>query len=306
MSDVRTSHVWHEYFDRFDYLTLDALREGNHPRILEHAAPVDKAIVLIHGLTDCPYVMSAIGEYFHEQLRYNVYMPLLHGHGLRDIESMEGTSLAMWKENAAFAVEVARLKAGHVSIGGLSTGGALSLYTAANDEGVTGDLYLFSAALDLAGGLWGIAGELKEWVLRTSIVKLMDSFKEPGPLIGRNPYRYIRMDNDGAIELSKLIKETDEIIASHHISKNPFPLRVFAAHSDSDVRVDFEGVERLQQVTPADRFSLFRIPAEQQVPHASIVLKDPIFAIDPTHAEPPLEIANPTFDAMMNAIAEMH
>jgi esterase/lipase len=40
--------------------------------------------VLIHGLTDSPYFMTAIGEYFFGNLGYNVYLPLLQCHGLKE------------------------------------------------------------------------------------------------------------------------------------------------------------------------------------------------------------------------------
>ena len=52
-------------------------------------------------------------------------------------------------------MKTAASKVENVSIGGLSTGGALSFYTAVNKNDISGALYLFSAALDLA---WVAAG----------------------------------------------------------------------------------------------------------------------------------------------------
>ena len=244
---------WTDYYDRFEYCAPSLLRAGNYPRAMEHEAPVQRAVVLIHGLTDSPFVMTAVGRYFHEQLGFNVYLPLLHGHGLREPKGMEGISLDEWKKNATYAVDYAASRAEDVSIGGLSMGGALSLAISATHPGVNGSLYLFSAALDLAGGVWGLTGEIKERVLRTPFAKLMEKMEQQRPLVGRNPYRYIRMDNDGAMELGRLIKETDGIVDSFN-AVNPFPLRVFAAHSDSDERVHIEGILRLKRITPADRF----------------------------------------------------
>jgi hypothetical protein len=65
----------------------------------------------------------------------------------------------------------------------------------------------------IAGGVGGIIGELKERLLRTFLADVLDSFENDKPLVGTNPYRYTRVDKDGAKELSKLIKETDTIIA---------------------------------------------------------------------------------------------
>ena len=68
-----TPDVWEQYLDEFSYFSVDDIRSGCHPRILEHASGSGKAIVLIHGLSDSPYFVSAIGNYFHSVLRYNVY-----------------------------------------------------------------------------------------------------------------------------------------------------------------------------------------------------------------------------------------
>ena len=125
-------------------------------------------------------------------------------HGLKSPKGMEGVELEEWKENVGFAVEVADSKSREVSIGGLSTGGTLSFAKGKNDTRVNGAIYLFSAALDLAGGKTGLIGEVKEWLLRTCLADLLD---KNTPLIGKNPYRYAGMDMDGAQELARLIKE---------------------------------------------------------------------------------------------------
>jgi hypothetical protein len=110
------------------------------------------------------------------------------------------------------------------------------------------------------------------------------------------------MDMDGARELSKLISETDALIKGFS-SKRPFSKRVFAAHSESDSTANIEGIEYLQKVLAPDPFRFFRIPKEAGVSHASLVLKDAIYAIDASTNAEPLEKANPQFQAMMEAIA---
>jgi esterase/lipase len=292
---------WLDYYDRFDYFSVATVRDGCYPRIMEHQQPPKKAIVLVHGLTDSPYFMMAIGEYFFTTLGYNVYLPLLHCHGLKQPNGMEGVSLDEWKANVNFAVAQAAQTATQVSIGGLSTGGNLSLYTAANNPKVNGTLYLFSAALDLAGGIYGIVGELKELLLRTFMSDILDNDR---PLIGNNPYRYARMDLDGARELSKSIAEIDSLLRKFMLER-PFPNIVFAAHSESDDTANITGIEDFQQVSIADRFTFFRIPKEIGVSHASLVLKDPVYAIDPDETQDPLERANPMFQQMMDAIASI-
>lgn len=285
---------WTDYYARFTYFSPQNVRDGCYPRIMEKPAATN-AIVLVHGLTDSPYFMSAIGDFFHDRLGYNVYMPLLHCHGLKDPKGMEGVELEEWKANVGFAIKTAAHRAAKVSIGGLSTGGTLSFYMSATNPNVSGTLYLFSAALDLAGGRRGLLGELKERLLRSFLPDILDSDKS---LIGENPYRYSRIDMDGAQELARLIKETDTIMDGYD-RKNPFPARVFAAHSESDTTADIAGIERLASLAIADRFRFFRIPRAAGVPHASVVLKDAIVYQDRT-----LEAKNPQFDPMMAAIAD--
>jgi alpha-beta hydrolase superfamily lysophospholipase len=291
---------WLAYYQRFAYFSTDTVRDGCHPWVFEHEARAGKAIVLCHGLTDSPYFLMAIARHFHTNLDYDVYLPLLHGHGLKDPKGMEGVELEEWKANIGFAVETAAGRAEFVSVGGLSTGGTLSFYTACTNSKVTGDLYLFSAALDLAGGPMGLIGEMKERILRTFLADLLDSQK---PLIGCNPYRYDRMDMDGAKELARLIKETDGLLEDFD-AKTPFPKRVFAAHSESDKTADINGIRNLQEKTPSERFTAYFIPMAVEVSHASLVLEEPIFAADSTGGEKPLEKANPKFAEMMAAITE--
>jgi esterase/lipase len=287
---------WLEYYDNFQYFSPENVRDGCHPKIMEHSDAA-KAIVFVHGLTDSPHFMSAIGEYFFNELSYNVYLPLLHFHGLKEPKGMEGVSLNEWKANVNFAIEIAASKVNYVAIGGLSTGGTLSLYASVNNDKVSGALYLFSAALDLAGG---IIGDFKEFLLRTRLVEILDRNM---PLIGENPYRYAGMDLDGARELSKLIKETDILIEGFSQTK-PFSKRVFAAHSESDSTANIAGIDDLQKVSGHNKFMYFRIPKEKGVSHASLVLKDPIYAPGKSTGDEPLEKANPLFDDMMKAISD--
>jgi pimeloyl-ACP methyl ester carboxylesterase len=288
----KRDHEWMDYYLRFKYFTQEKVRDGCYPRIMEHPDSA-KAIVLVHGLTDSPHFMTAIGDYFFRVLNYNVYMPLLHFHGLKEPKGMEGVELEEWKANVGYAIKTAAAKTEHISIGGLSTGGTLSFYMAATNPQINGTLYLFSAALDLAGGCLGLIGELKERLLRTFLPDLLDNDK---PLIGENPYRYCRMDMDGAQELARLIKETDTIIDGYS-QKNPFPARIFAAHSECDTTADIAGIKRLKKRSIEERFHFFKIPEKMGVPHASVVLNEPISA-----GGKELEKRNPQFQQMMDAI----
>ena len=288
-------YEWAAYYARFNYFSSNKVRPGCYPRVMEHPDPTEKSIVLVHGLTDSPYFMTAIAEFFFGELGYNVYLPLLHCHGLKEPRGMEDVKLDEWKVNVSFAIKTAAAKSQTVSIGGLSTGGTLSLFMAATRPRIGGALYLFSAALGLAGGPFDLLGKIKQILLKSQLAAdILDSSK---PLIGENPYRYGHMDMDGARELARLIKETDDILDDFN-QKTPFPNRVFAAHSEADATAAIANIKDLESRSGPGRFEFYRIPKEREVSHASLVLLDSI----PPGAAEPLESANPCFHEMMEAI----
>ncbi|WP_299409468.1 hypothetical protein [Acaryochloris sp. IP29b_bin.148] len=298
-----SGRIWDEYYAEFkNYFSQDQVRDGCHPLIFEQAEPTEKAIVLVQGLSDSPYFMSAIGEYFYQELGYNVYLPLLHFHGLKAPKGMEGVELEEWKANVRFAVHAADSKAETVSIGGLSMGGALSFYIAATSPRINGALYLFSAALDLQGGRFGLLGEVQERVLRTFWPDLLEPIlnKAAPPLVrDDHPYSYTHVDLDGAQELARLIKETDGLLKEFS-PKAPFAKPVFAAHSEADTTASLERIKALQSVSDPSLFHLYIFPKALGISHANVVLKEAIQNEEGTI----LKEANPKFTEMMAAIQQ--
>lgn len=292
--------LWPEYYDEFDYFSAAVVRSGCHPRKFIHRDPAGRSIVLVHGLTDSPFFLSAIGEYFHARLGYDVYLPLLQCHGLRQPRGMVGVSLSEWKNNVRFAIRTAASRGGRVSLGGLSTGGALSFFMACSQQEVNGDLYLFSPALGLHGDRFGIVGRLKEIILRLGITHYFDSRR---PLVGENPYRYGRVTYNSAEELAMLIRENQKLMAE--LRRNTLPSRrIFAAWTECDRVVSLELVQELAQIVGQRLFTSFVIPESAGVKHACVVLQNPVYALGSGAEEEPLEDANPYFGEMMDAVAD--
>lgn len=294
----RGQWLWPEYYQAFPAFSEQTVREGCHPRKMLHPDGADQAVVLIHGLTDSPYFMAAIGEYFHITLGYDVYIPLLQCHGLKCPEGMAGVSLVEWQENVRFAIASAARKARRVSIGGLSTGGALGYLCGCIDPAITGDLYLFSAALGLSTGPFGIPGWFKEWLLRRPKIGALDTSR---PMVGNHPYRYDRVSLNSAAELAELIEKIDALSSRFVDNGNP-SRRIFAAWSEYDKVVSLERLRDLQKCTPVSRFQPFIIPAADQVEHAWVVLREPIYGLLDEPGSRPLEKANPRFAEMLAAI----
>lgn len=289
---------WDEYYDRHfqGYINKEDVRDRCHPQIFKHEDGNPRnAIVLVHGLTDSPYFMKDIGEYFCSEMGFDVYIPLLRAHGLKEPEDMKDASLIEWRNDVRFAVDKARESGGKVSIGGLSTGGTLAVEKALTDEeSIDGGVFLFSAALGLASH----AGNLAEIFLRTPLANIFDHI-DRSSLINNspsgNPYRYSKMDIGGARELSKLIKELD-LLTDRDVLNQP----LFAAHSEADTTADINEIEEFvsRSYDRHHRAEMFRIGKNFAVPHASVVLKNPVFSINNS----PLEPSNPFFDQMMRSL----
>ncbi len=285
---------WHDYYRKFSYFSSELIRPGSHPLILKHSSPSDKAIVLVHGLTDSPHYMTALGRHFHQELGYDVYLPLLHCHGLKDPGGMEDVSLDEWKKNVSFAIETAKAGSSNISIGGLSTGGVLSLFSTLINGNINGNTYLFSAAIDLGGHIWG---DIMETLLRTFLVDILDSSK---PLIGEHPYRYCRMDLDGARQLANLLKELNELLKNYSSQETIIEKRIFAAHSEFDSTAGIRGIERLQKLVDEENFDFYRIAKSEKVDHPSLVLDRDIHSTD--RPDKVLEPANPLFNEMIQEL----
>jgi esterase/lipase len=289
---------WDDYYiNHFDkYKQKIDVRDGCQPQIFRHGDENRNAIVLVHGLTDSPYFMKDIGEYFCSEMGFDVYIPLLQAHGLKDPNGMQGVSAQEWKRNIKFAIQEAKKSGGKLSIGGFSTGGTLSVEQALSDkDSIDGGIFLFSAALGLATSI----GDIGEVISRTPAAKLLDYLNDvflntnlidDSP--SGNPYRYSKMDLGAVTQLSHLIKEIEDYPAENKSVTQP----LFVAHSEADVVADINELKKL--ITHSSKSDFFRIGKGFSVSHSSLVLKKPVFSLNNS----PLEPQNPFFIEMMESV----
>ena len=160
---------------------------------------------------------------------------------------------------------------------------------------INGGIFLFSAALDIAGK----TGDSVEAIARSFLAKIVDAYEDRWgtSLIGDNPYRYSRMDTGGAQQLARLIEEVDEL-TDRLGKKSPLQQPLFVAHSEDDEAADIQGVEELIVKAKEGKCDFFRMGKHFNISHASVVLKELVRAENGS----PLEPANPYFDEMMTAI----
>lgn len=103
---------------------------NNTPNISQLIAPFeltqdnsDKAILLIHGLTDSPYSYHDLAQFFYQQ-GFTVRTLLLPGHATAPSDLLD-VSYQQWQQASQYAIERTLKDFQQVYLGGFSTGGAL-------------------------------------------------------------------------------------------------------------------------------------------------------------------------------------
>jgi len=103
---------------------------NNTPNISQLIAPFeltqensDKAILLIHGLTDSPYSYHDLAQFFYQQ-GFTVRTLLLPGHATAPSDLLD-VSYQQWQQASQYAIERTLKDFEQVYLGGFSTGGAL-------------------------------------------------------------------------------------------------------------------------------------------------------------------------------------
>jgi carboxylesterase len=102
-----------------------------YTRLQTHGGEKGRAIVFLHGFTSCPEQFAQLGDAFFQQ-GYNVYIPRLPGHGYYE-RTGEALKNRTPEEMLAFASESADIGRGlgeHLTVAGLSGGGALTVWLA--------------------------------------------------------------------------------------------------------------------------------------------------------------------------------
>lgn len=268
--------------------------EGNAPFVLQHDTPSKKVAVLIHGLSDSPFFMREIANILYDE-GFDVLVPLLPGHGLRDAsDDMSDSDLAeRWQAHIDDVLNLANSVADTVIVGGFSTGGALAVeHYLDTDTGVDG-LMLFSGALALSENaesmsrIWGI-----KWV-----AKIIDgNYVTHGP----NPYKYPHVAGFAGLELMDIINQVRDQFEQGKQIEVP----LFAAHSQADATTPIHGVESVMENSKGPN-TFFVIDKSYDLCHADLVVNTPLlhqmkFNANRVDEREPCAIpkANPLFDNM--------
>lgn len=228
--------------------------EGNAPFGLKPVAGFQcgrdrayrRGVLLTHGLTDSPYFMRHLGDFF-AQNGFRVMAILLPGHGTQPGDLL-GVTWQEWAKAVAYGVDKLAEQADEVFLAGCSTGATLSIYHSLHDRRVRG-LFLFSPALKITP-LAALAGwySLCGW--------LLPSTKWLAILPDIDRYKYESFPNNAAAQVYALAKRLR--------SQQP-DIPVFVAASADDMTVDAAATVAFiaAALHPSSRLVLYCSAAEQ-------------------------------------------
>lgn len=111
----------------------------------------EKAILMIHGLSDSPFINRDLANYLNQEKCFNIYTILLTGHGTRPGDLLS-VSYKDWIAQVDYAIAEIAKQEEQIYISGFSTGATLALdYVLTNDnyKKIKG-LILLSPAISLS------------------------------------------------------------------------------------------------------------------------------------------------------------
>ena len=203
-----------------------------------------RGVLLTHGLTDSPYFMRHLAAFFREN-GFRVMAILLPGHGTQPGDLLDA-DWHEWAEAVAYGADRLAEEADEVYLGGLSAGGALSIYQSLHDERIRG-LFLFAPALKISPrAKWANLHRLYSWLIPSG--KWLDIKPD------RDIYKYESFPKNVAAQMHAL---TREIGAG--LQKKEINIPVFAAASADDATVDVSAtLEFMARVRhPSSRLVLY-------------------------------------------------
>lgn len=197
------------------------------------------AIVLVHGLTDAPYSMKALGEFYRDQ-GLRVVAVRMPGHGTAPSGLLD-VSWRDWLAVVGLAVQYARDEMGPdapVLVGGYSNGGALvvkhALDALRDDSLVLPDqIHLFSPAIGITA-FAAVAG----WHRALAAIPFFEKFRWEPVMPEYDPFKYNSFPKAAGHQswsLARVLnRELADLAASGDLRRMP-PVLAFQSLADSTV-----------------------------------------------------------------------
>lgn len=183
------------------------------------------AILLIHGLTDSPFLFHDVAAYYHAQ-GFNVRTLLLPGHGTAP-EALIDIDYQAWQQAASFAITRTLADFENVYLGGFSTGAALildNLLSTNQDINKLNGVVLWAPASKAKSSVaW--AAQVADWI------PFLD-YAHKGADIDFAKYESFPL-NAGAQVHTLMNKLNDKLVQASHVPD--VPLLVITSEVDSTI-----------------------------------------------------------------------
>src|SRR5437660_1346345 len=100
-------------------------------KLLTHGSKIERVIVLMHGMTNCPQQFVELAPIFYEQ-GYNVLIPRMPHNGLADLDTddLRYLKAAELRDSSNAMVDIARGLGDQITFLGLSVGGLMAAWVA--------------------------------------------------------------------------------------------------------------------------------------------------------------------------------
>ncbi len=215
---------------------LEKIVAGNSPFELHPAGgfqrgrnkPYRRGVLLTHGLSDSPYHMRHLADFFRRN-SFRVMAVLLPGHGTQPGDLLD-VRWPEWAKTLAYGADCLADEVDELYLAGFSAGGALSVYHSADDERVRG-LFLFSPAFEITSrAKWANLHKLYSW--------LKPQAAWVGVLPDRDLYKYESFCKNAAAQMYALTQV---------LPQGEVTIPVFAAASADDVTVHSTATLRFMQ-----------------------------------------------------------
>lgn len=206
---------------------IETVIAGNAPFVIQAPVqdgvdkPYRRGILLTHGLTDSPYFMRHLADFFHQQ-GFLVLAILLPGHGTQPGDLLDVT-WHEWAHAVTYGTECLAQEVEEVYLGGLSTGATLSLHQSINDARVRA-LFLFSPALKITprAAFANLHKLYSRLVPRAKWITIQPDI---------DTYKYESFAKNGAAQMYRLTRVVQARLASLRI-----PVFAVASIEDTTVR----------------------------------------------------------------------
>ena len=217
-----TKEMLRQAHGKLGTLDLDRVLAGNSPFELPAGKPCRRGVLLTHGLTDSPYLMRALAEFFSAS-GFHVMALLLPGNGTQPGDLLD-IAWQEWAKAVAYCADRLAEEVDEIYLSGYSLGGTLSLYQSLQDQRVRG-LFLFAPALKISPrAAWAKLHKLYSWMAPSA--KWLDIKPD------LDIYKYESFPKNAAAQVYALTRQLEARLSSTALN---IPLFAAASLEDSTV-----------------------------------------------------------------------